>query len=30
MSVELIEWVCEKCYSIMTAKKVGKNRWEIS
>lgn len=30
MSVELIEWVCEKCYSIMTAKKVRKNRWEIS
>ena len=30
MSVELIEWVCDKCYSVMTVKKKKKNKWEIS
>jgi len=30
MSVDLVKWVCDVCHEIMTATKVGKNKWEIS
>lgn len=30
MTVDLIEWVCDVCHSLMIATKVGKNKWQIS